>query len=198
MNELSIHRVVGSSFMVGGWVKMSASKKRNLDQNINDSKSHIWNSFFENIFQYRAYNFFMLVHTFQWTLSEFFFLFFNFLAESQKKLAKKFIHFAIQFCSKNLTNFMKFKSLEIESNMLSQHNQKLYEFYFTKIHFTNFPVNVFLFGVRKHLYCIIFWLQRTNSSSTLKANVCIYLYISVRKYLFQRRSKIFSGSGEGW
>ena len=86
----------------------------------------------------------------------FFFLFFNFLAESQKKLAKKFIHFAIQFCSKNLTNFMKFKSLDIESNMLSQHNQKLYEFYFTKIHFTNFPVNVFLFGVRKHLYCIIF------------------------------------------
>ena len=127
-----------------------------------------------------------------------FFLFFNFLAESQKKLAKKFIHFAIQFCSKNLTNFMKFKSLDIESNMLSQHNQKLYEFYFTKIHFTNFPVNVFLFGVRKHLYCIIFWPQRTNSSSTLKANVCIYLYISVRKYLFQRRSKIFSGSGEGW
>ena len=59
-------------FMVGGWVKMSVTmvdqgqkikkkntgynaleqspKNRNLDQNVNDSKSHIFNSFFENIF----------------------------------------------------------------------------------------------------------------------------------------------------
>ena len=28
---------------------MQSPKKRNLDQNINDSKSHFWNSFFENI-----------------------------------------------------------------------------------------------------------------------------------------------------
>ena len=28
---------------------MQSPKKRNLDQNINDSKSHLWNSFFENI-----------------------------------------------------------------------------------------------------------------------------------------------------
>ena len=99
-------------------------------------------------FQYRAYNFFMLVHTFQWTLSEFFF---NFLIFSKsKKTSEKFIHFTIQFCSKNLTHFMKFKkSLDIERNMVSQHSQKLYEFYFTKIHFTNFPANIFLFGVRK-------------------------------------------------
>ena len=93
---------------------------------------------------------------------------------------------------------MKFKSLDIESNMVSQHSQKLYEFYFTKIYFTNFPANIFLFGVRKHLYCIIFDPKELHSSSTLKANVCIYLYISVRKYLFQRRSKILSGSGVGW
>ena len=45
----------------GGWIKMSvamvgrspktksSSQKRNLDQNIDDSKSHITNSFFENI-----------------------------------------------------------------------------------------------------------------------------------------------------
>ena len=48
----------------------SSPKKRNLDQNINDSKSHIWNSFFENIIS--AYSVFIFVHTFQWTSSFFF------------------------------------------------------------------------------------------------------------------------------
>ena len=40
----------------GDWVKISATmvgrhspKERNLNQNINDSKSYIWNSFFENV-----------------------------------------------------------------------------------------------------------------------------------------------------
>ena len=33
-----------------GWnVLRQSPQKRNLDQNINDSKSHLWNSFFENI-----------------------------------------------------------------------------------------------------------------------------------------------------
>ena len=34
------------------WLKRpkATPQKRNLDQNINDSKSHICNSFFENIF----------------------------------------------------------------------------------------------------------------------------------------------------
>ena len=45
----------------------SSPKKRNLDQNINDSKSHIWNSFFENIIS--AYSVFIFVHTLQWTSS---------------------------------------------------------------------------------------------------------------------------------
>ena len=33
------------------WLKRpkASPDKRNFDQNINDSKSHIWNSFFENI-----------------------------------------------------------------------------------------------------------------------------------------------------
>ena len=55
-------------------------------KNINDSKSHIWNScfFFKKIlFQFRAYNFFIFVHTFQWTLSE---LFFSYLIFQQKVL----------------------------------------------------------------------------------------------------------------
>ena len=42
--------------------------------------------------------------------------------------------------------------------------------------------------------------QERNFWSTLKANVCIFLYISVRIF-FQRRSNILSdgsGLGEGW
>ena len=39
--------------------------------------------FFEFLFRFRAYKFFVFVHTFQWTLSDFFY-FFYFLAESLK------------------------------------------------------------------------------------------------------------------
>ena len=39
-----------------------------------------------------------------------------------------------------------------------------------------------------------------NSWNTLKANVCIFLYISIRKFLLHRSSKIWWGGGwvEGW
>ena len=68
--------------------------------------------------------------------------------------------------------------------------------------FTKFPANMFLFGVRKNI-CIAPFLdaQELHSWSTLKANVCIFLYISVRKYLFQRRCKVLSSGGwdgGGW
>ena len=61
-------------------------------------------------------------------------------------------------------------------------------------HFTNFPANIFLFGVRKNI-CTASFLgaKELHSWSTLKANVYIFLYIFVRKFLFQRRSKILSG-----
>ena len=51
---------------------------------------------------------------------------------------------------------------------------------------------MFLFGVRKK-NCNGPFLdtQELYSSGTLKTNVCIFLYISLKKYLFQRRSKIF-------
>ena len=60
--------------------------------------------------------------------------------------------------------------------------------------FTNFPANIFLFSVRKNICTAPFLdAQELYSSSTLKTNVCLFLYISVRKFLFQRRSKILSG-----
>ena len=63
--------------------------------------------------------------------------------------------------------------------------------------FTNFPANMFLFGVRKNI-CTAWFLdaQEPHSWSTLKANVFIFLHISVRRFLFQRHVKILSG--EGW
>ena len=60
--------------------------------------------------------------------------------------------------------------------------------------FTNFLANIFLFGVRKNICTAPFLdAQELHSWSTLKANVCIFLYISLRKFLFQRGSKLFSG-----
>ena len=56
------------------------------------------------------------VHTFQWTLSEFFFDFriFSRKSRSQQKQAKRITHFAMQFRTKNLTYFKKLNSLDIE------------------------------------------------------------------------------------
>ena len=93
-----------------------------------------------------AYNFFIFVHMFQWTLSEFFFdfRFSGRKSQSQQKLSIKITYFAIQFRSKHLTLFTNLNSLGIENNMLPKHCQKLSRF-------TNFSANMFLFGVRKSI-----------------------------------------------
>ena len=56
-----------------GSVLEQSTKIRNLDKKINDSKSHIWNSFLKLLFW--ANNFSLFVHTFQLTSSEFYFNF---------------------------------------------------------------------------------------------------------------------------
>ena len=67
-------------------------------------------------------------------------------------------------------------------------------------HFTNFPANTFLIGVGKNIFrngAVPFLdTQQLHSWSTLKANACVFLYISVRK-----SSKILYGGGwvgGGW
>ena len=52
--------------------------------------------------------------------------------------------------------------------------------------FTNFPADMFLFGVRKKI-CIASFpgCPRTISWNTLKANICMFLYISLRKIYFK-------------
>ena len=65
--------------------------------------------------------------------------------------------------------------------------------------FTNVPANMLLFGVRRFICTASFPdAQELLSWSILKANVCIFLYISLRKFLFQRLSKILSGGMGGW
>ena len=55
--------------------------------------------------------------------------------------------------------------------------------------FTNFSANKFRFGVRKNICTALsFDAQELHSWSTLKANFCIFLYISLRKILFQKRN----------
>ena len=61
---------------------------------------------------------------------------------------------------------------------------------------SDFAVNMFLFGLRKNICAASFLdTQELHSWSILKANVCIFLYISLRKFLSQRRSKLLSGKG---
>ena len=126
-------------------------KKRNFDQNVNDSKSRIWIFFWKS---YLGYRIFIFIHTFQWTLQSFF----NFRFSSSLKLTKageKIIDFAIQFRSKNLTHLTNLNSLGIENNMLLQHSEKPFRLY----KFSSKHVSVWC--RKKYLHCTISWSSRT-------------------------------------
>ena len=135
--------------------------------------------------------------------------FFNFRfssrkSQSQRKLAKKITHFTIQLRSKNVIYFTNLNSLDIENNM-SPNTAKTPSDPF----FINLPENMFLSGVRNNICTALFLdvedavsgCQETVQCNTfsetetrfLEANVCIFLYISAGKFLFQRRSKILPG-----
>ena len=60
--------------------------------------------------------------------------------------------------------------------------------------FTNFLANMFLCDVRKNI-CTASFLdtQELHSWSTLKVNVRIFLYITLKKNLFPRRNNVLSG-----
>ena len=64
--------------------------------------------------------------------------------------------------------------------------------------FTNFPGNKFLCGVRKNICTTPFVdAQELHSWITLKANVCIFLYISLKKFRFRGIVKFYL-VGVGW
>ena len=118
------------------------------------------------------------------------FRFFNRNSQSQKKLAKKITYFTISFRSKNFTYFKKFNSLDIEKNIAkqTQHSQipfSLYKFYGKQV---SGWCQKKTFGLHQFLDA-----QELHSRSTMKANVCVFLYISVRTFLFERLRKLLSG-----
>ena len=103
-----------------------------------------------SLYRFRAYNFFILFHTFQCTLSEFCFvlLFFFIFWQKVSKPAKT---------SEKDHSFYNTVSLKIPHSshltlkiIWSRKTAKNFS------HFTNFPANIFLFSVRKkELHCII-------------------------------------------
>ena len=94
-------------------------------------------------------------------------------SESQQKLATMITHFTIPFRSKNLTYLMNLNSLNIKKNVLLQHSQK-------PTHFTNFPANMFLVGVRKKNCSALFRRPRTAFSKQWKSK-CLHIPEYFRK-----------------
>ena len=120
-----------------------------------------------------AYNFFIFVHMFQWTLSEFFFdfRFSGRKSQSQQKLSTKITYFTIQFRSKNLAHLCT--STHVKLKIICSRNAAKILSHFT----TDFSANMFLFGVRKkHLHCAISSHPKT---AFLKHFESKCLYISV-------------------
>ena len=74
--------------------------------------------------------------------------------------------------------------------MLPQHSQKPFRLYYQ---FSSKHISVWC--QKKHLHSTFSWHPKLHSWSNLKANVRIFLYIFVRKVLFQRHSKILSYGG---
>ena len=103
---------------------------------------------------------------------------------------KKITYFTIQFRLKKLIHFRNLNSFEIKNNMLPKHSQKTFSVYkFSSKH-------VSLWCQKKHLHCTIFWRSRTTSLKHFKSKMSVY--ISLSKFLFQRRSKILPGGMGDW
>ena len=112
------------------------------------------------------------------------FPFFSRKSQGQQKLANKITYFRIQLFSKNLILWTS-TSTSMPLKIICSHNIAKNLF-----HFTNFLANICRNGAVPFLEA-----QELHSRSTFKANVFIFLYISVRNFLFQRSSKILSGEG---
>ena len=125
---------------------------------------------------------------------QFLFLISDFLAnsQSQQKLGKKVTYFTIQFRSKSSLILQTSTHLTLKIIRYCNTAKSL-------SHFTDFSANIFLFGVGKNICTAPFFdAQELHSWSTLNANVCIFMYISTRKLLSQRRSKIRTSRVRLW
>ena len=150
-----------------------------MDQNVNDSKSHNWNSFFWNIiFVWGIQHFHICPHVSMDIIRVFLFPWFTSRKpQNLQKLAQKITHFTIQFRSKNLAHFKNLNSLDIENNTLSHRSQKPFSF-------DNFSSNIFsVWCQKKHLYCIISWRPPTAFLKYLESK-CLYISVHLCKKVF--------------
>ena len=137
-NKIFIIRAVGSFFMVGGlsknvdhqgWpttkstLKLSP-KNEDLDQNINDSKISYLEFFFWKY--YFGHTKFLYLSRRSSGYHQSFFLISDFLAENLKanKNLQKRSHVLQYSFAQKLHYYTNINSLDIENNMLPQHNQK--------------------------------------------------------------------------
>ena len=108
-------------------------------------------------------------------------LFRTFLYSSTRSTSFIFIH---TFCFFLISDFLA-KTSE-KDHSLSFCNTILLK------NLSNFPANIFLFGVRKNICTAPFLdAQELHSWSIFKANVCIFLCKSARKFFFNRHTFIY-------
>ena len=160
--------------------------KRNLDQNIYDSRiSYLEFFFWKYYFGHKKFLYLSRSSSgYHQSLFFFDFRFSSRKSQSQQRLAKKITHFTVQFCSKSLTHYTSLNSLGNENNMLLQHGQKP---------FWVFSKHISVWCQKQYLYCTISWRPRTAFLTQIESN-CLYISIYLlRTFLFQRLSKILSG-----
>ena len=140
-------------------------QKWKLDQNRNDSKSHIWNSFFWKYY---------FGHTALYSVIQRFYIspdapiditrFSSRKSQSQQNLTKKITHFTIN-------------TLDIENNILPQHSRK--PFWLCK--FSNRHVSVWC--QKKYLHCTHSWRPIIVFLKHFEIN-CLYISIYLLMKIF--------------
>ena len=126
-----------------------------MDQNINDSKPHIWNHFIKNIIS-GIQIFYIHPHVPADIIKVFLdSRFSRRKSQSQQKLLIKIMYFAIQVYSKHLPHFRNLISLDNENNTLPTYFQKSFQLY------KFFRKHVSGWYQKKHLHSTISWHPRT-------------------------------------
>ena len=177
------------------WLKnpKAVPPKTKLDQNLSDSESHIWNSFFEDIISgMQLYN--IRPHVPVDIIRVFFnFRFSSRKSQSQQKLEKRSLILQYSFAQK--TSFILRTSTHLTSKLIWSRNTVK-----NLSAFTNFPANMFLFDVRKSI-CTAPFLDAQELFLKHFESKCLYISVYLRKKIFvpetqERFYMVTGGLGE--
>ena len=142
---------------------------------------------------FRAYNFYIFAQMFQQTSSEFLyhFRFSGRKPQIHQKLRKRSLIVQHSFARK--TSLILRTSTHLTLKIICSRNAAK-----NLSDFKKFPADMFLLGVRENICTEPFLdAEELHFWNTSKANICIFLYISLRKFFPQRRSNNLS-DGVGW